>query len=323
MDLKQLKTFILVAETGSLSKASDRLRLAQPSLSRHIRMLEATVGVPLFARTGRGMQLTEGGQLLLRRVTGIVHQLESSLDEVRSAVSAPRGAVAFGMMPTVSYFLAARVIERAAHDLPGVSLRVVEGYAGHLIDWLHRGEIDATLLYGPATDIHARTETLAFEELVLVEPASSPRAAGETVPLKDLGRVALVLPSRPHGLRAVVEQAARKAGTELNIAFEADSFHVLKELVETGLGATILPLSAIERERAAGRLRGTPIRKPKIMREIVLALPPGRSDTRATLAVVALLRHELARMVDNGDWSAVLMGRNTVGKRPALPRTSR
>lgn len=316
MDLKQLKTFILVAETGSLSKASDRLRLAQPSLSRHIRMLEATVGVPLFARTGRGMQLTEGGQLLLRRVTGIVHQLESSLDEVRSAVSAPRGAVAFGMMPTVSYFLAARAIERAARELPGVSLRIVEGYAGHLIDWLHRGETDATLLYGPATDSHARTETLAYEELVLVEPGSSPRAAGELVPFKELGRVDLILPSRVHGLRAVVEQAARKTGTTLTIAFEADSFHVLKELVETGLGATILPLSAIAREVAAGRLRGTPIRKPKVMREIVLALPPGRTDTRATQAVVALLRRELETMVERGEWSAVLTGRKAKARAP-------
>jgi DNA-binding transcriptional LysR family regulator len=315
LDLKHLKTFILVAETGSLSRASDRLRLAQPALSRHIRLLEASVGLPLFHRTGRGMQLTEAGQILLGRISGVVHQLDSALDEVRSATTAPRGPVALGMMPTVSYFLAARLMRRVAQELPEVSLRVVEGYAGHLIDWLHRGEVDATLLYGPASDVHARTTSLAFEELVLVGPATGNTTSLSSVPISALGNVDLVLPSRPHGLRAVIESAARKAGIALSVRFEADSFHVLKELTETGFGCTILPRSAIARELASGRLAATPIRRPKIMREVVLALPPGRSETRATAAVLAVLRREIADMIAAGDWIAVTADHSRIPRR--------
>ena len=342
MDLKQLKTFIRVAETGSLSKASDRLRLAQPALSRHIKMLEQAVGVPLFVRSGRGMLLTDAGQRLLSRVAGLVYQLESSLDEVRSSGAKPSGTVAFGMMPTVSYLLAARLMRRVAEELPAVSLRVVDGYAGHLIDWLQRGEIDATFLYGPASDFHARTTSLAFEELVLVGPTGAfsddvasrlveenatnqypsadsrlrmigtrsraSVARADSISAKMLAGLDLVLPSRPHGLRAVAEAAARKAGVELKVRFEADSFHVLKELVEIGLGLTLLPRSAIHREETDGRLQAICIRNPKIMREIVLALPPSRTDTRATVAVVALVRDEVDRMIVSGEWAAVRAG---------------
>ncbi len=321
MDLKQLKTFIRVAETGSLSKASDRLRTAQPALSRQIKLLEAEIGTPLFIRYGRGMQMTEAGQELLARVTGLVHQLEKSIDDVRSLAAVPRGTVALGMMPTVSYVLAARLARRVAAELPGISLRIVEGYAGHLVDWLHRGDVDATLLYGPSSDLHLRVADLLFEELVLVGPPTSGLDPGVPVPVADLAGLELVLPSATHGLRAVVETAAQKARIDLAIRFEADSFRVLKDLVEAGLGYTVLPTSAIRREASAGLFKTAPLEKPKVTRQVILALPASRTDTRATRAVVDLVVDEIATMVAAGDWTAVpsegLLHRTRGGASPA------
>lgn len=305
MDLKQLKTFIRVAETGSLSKASDRLRTAQPALSRQIKLLEAEIGTPLFIRYGRGMQMTEAGQELLARVSGLVHQLEKSVDDVRSLRTQPSGTVALGMMPTVSYVLAARLARRVATELPGISLRIVEGYAGHLVDWLHRGEVDATFLYGPSSDLHLRVTDLLFEDLVLVGPPACGLGPDKAVPVADLAGLELVLPSRTHGLRAVVETAAQKARIELAVRFEADSFRVLKDLVEAGLGYTVLPMSAIQREARAGLFRTAPLEKPKVTRQVILALPASRTDTRATRAVVDLAIDEIAMLVAKGDWAAV------------------
>ncbi|QCI67180.1 LysR family transcriptional regulator [Phreatobacter stygius] len=314
MDLKQLKTFIRVAETGSLSKASDRLRLAQPALSRQIKLLEAEIGMPLFIRYGRGMQMTEAGQELLARVAGLVHQLETSIDDVRSLRTVPSGTVALGMMPTVSYVLAARLARRVAAELPGISLRIVEGYAGHLVDWLHRGDVDATLLYGPSSDLHLRVTDLLYEELVLVGPSTARLDAEVPMPVAALAGLELVLPSRSHGLRAVVETAAQKARIDLTVRFEADSFRVLKDLVEAGLGYTVLPISAIRREERAGLFKTAPLEKPKVTRQIILALPSSRTDTRATRALVDLVIDEIATLVANGDWVAVpsaeLRGRN-------------
>lgn len=318
MDLKQLKTFIRVAEAGSLSKASDRLRLAQPALSRQVKLLEASVGAALFSRHGRGMDLTEAGRELLARVAGIVHQLETSIDEVRTLKSVPTGAVALGLMPTVSDLLAARIAIRVAAELPSVSLRIVEGYAGNLIDWLHRGELDATLLYGPSSDLHLRVTGLLFEELHLVGPASSGLEARASCNIKSLDKFALVLPSRPHGLRAVVEAAARKARVDLKLKFEADSYRVLKDLVEAGLGYTVLPTSAIRRELAAGTLRSTPFKSPKLQREIILALPSSRTDTRATKAVTEIVLDEIESMIADGTWHVM-----PIPKSPVPPRRPR
>lgn len=294
---------MMVAETGSLSKASDRLRLAQPALSRQIKLLEAEIGVDLFKRSGRGMHITEHGLELLSRVSGLVNQLERSVDDVRSLSSSPAGQVVLGIIPSVSYVLAGRVAIRVAHEFPDVSLRIVEGYAGHLIDWLHRGDVDLALIYGPSSDLHLRVTDVLFEELVLVSPSEAATPDRE-IHVAELGEIRLVLPSRPHGLRMVVEAAAEKARTALQVKYEADSFRVLKELVEAGLGHTILPLSAFYREQQVSRFKISRLVKPRISRQIVLALPSSRSDTRATSAVSRLILDEIKTLVASGEWQA-------------------
>ncbi|MFV0473680.1 MAG: LysR family transcriptional regulator [Pikeienuella sp.] len=304
MDLRQLRTFIMVAETGSLSGASDRLRLAQPALSRRIRMLEEAVGFALFTRSGRGMQLTEHGAALLARVSGLVKQLDDSVADVRSMTSEPTGRVVLGCIPSASHVVAGRVAIRVARELPKVSLRIVEGYAGHLIDWIHRGEVDLALLYGPASDLHLRVSEVMREELALISPAAGPRGP-DAVDVAALGGLHLVLPSRPHGLRMVVEAAAARAGVAIEIRYEADSFRVLKDLVAAGLGCTILPLSAFRREEERGLYHISRLVRPRISRQLVMALPANRSDTGATEAVRRLALDEIAGMVASGEWRRI------------------
>lgn len=304
MDLKQLRTFIMVAESGSLSSASDRLRLAQPALSRQIKLLEDEIGFDLFIRSGRGMQLTEHGGVLLSRVAGLIKQLDDSIQDVRSLLAEPTGNVVLGCIPTASHVVAGRIAVRVAAELPQVSLRIVEGYAGHLIDWLHRGEVDLAVLYGPSSDLHLRISDIMFEELVLVSPAGK-APEGDEVPVAALGDLNLVLPSRPHGLRLLVEAAAAKAATTINVKFQADSFRVLKDIVAAGLGHTILPLSAFYREPQMELYQITRLVSPRISRRLVMALPPNRPDTKATAAVRDLVTDEILRMVKSGEWRTV------------------
>src|SRR6201746_701710 len=153
MDLKQLRTFRAVAELGSLSKAADRLRAAQPSHSRHIKLLEHELRVELFVRNGRGMLLTSAGRMLLDRTTGLVRQIEQVRDDLQSASGKPSGRVILGLVPTVSAVLSGRLARRVLTEFPDVSLRIVESYGGHLVEWLHRGEMDLAIVYGPAVDL--------------------------------------------------------------------------------------------------------------------------------------------------------------------------
>lgn len=302
VDLRQLRTFREIAEAGSLSRAAARLRIAQPALSRQVRLLEAEAGLSLFTRHGRGMDLTEAGRELLARVAGPMRQIEGALAELRALSGAIAGQVALGMMPTVAAVLAGPLARRVAERHPAVSLRVVEGYTGHLIEWVQRGATDATLLYGPASDIHLPARGLFVEALVLAGPPGSGLSPEMPVSLAAAARRPLVAPSRPHGLRTIVEAAAARARLSLNLRHEADSFLVLKDLVACGLGFAILPRSAIRREEQEGRMLVAPLVRPTIRRQVVLAQPPDRAPGRAAQAVLALLAEEIAARAREGDW---------------------
>lgn len=305
MDLRQLRSFREIAEAGSLSRAADRLRIAQPALSRQIRLLEAEAGLALFTRHGRGMALTEAGQELLARVAGPMRQLEGAIADVRALSGAVAGQVALGMMPTVAAVLAGPLSRRVAQRHPEVSLRVVEGYTGHLTEWVQRGATDATLLYGPADNVHLPTRDLFVETLVLAGPPGSGLSPDTPVTLAAAARYPLVAPSRPHGLRAIVDTGAARARVTLTVRHEADSFLVLKDLVECGLGFAILPRSSIRREEAEGRMMIAPLVRPALRRHVVLAMPSDRLPGRATEAVLALLTEEIAARAKAGDWVAM------------------
>jgi DNA-binding transcriptional LysR family regulator len=202
MDIRQLRTFSCVAELGSLSKASDTLRVAQPALSRQIKLLEHELRADLFTRNGRGMVLTDAGRLLLARTAGIVRQIDQVRDEIQSAGGPPSGRVVLGLVPTVSCVISARLARRTVDKYPGISLCIVESYSGHLMEWLHRGEMDLALIYGPSSDLHLTVQSLGRDPIVAVGPRGSGLSQKKQVDIGWLLKQTLVLPSHSHGLRA-------------------------------------------------------------------------------------------------------------------------
>lgn len=302
MDLRQLRTFRSVAELGSLSKASDRLRIAQPALSRQIKLLEHELRIELFTRNGRGMVLTGAGQLLLDRTTGLVRQIEQVRDDLQSVNGTPSGRVVLGLVPTVSCVLSAGFARRIVEKFPEISLRIVESYGGHLVEWLHRGEMDLAIIYGPSVDLHLSVQTLGRDDLVAVGPRGCGLAQKKQVDIGWLSKQKLVLPSHSHGLRALIEKAAARKNLSLNISVEADSFRVLTSFVEEGLGFTVLPPSAVRHEIAQGRLEAAPMAKPTLTRELILAAPADRQPSIATATISALIRKEIQSLVDDGLW---------------------
>lgn len=305
MELKHLENFLKIAELGSMSRAADRLRIPQPALSRQLRNLEIEAGSALFVRHRRGMQLTSAGEELQRRLSGPLRQIFLAFQDVRSISTEASGTMSLGMPPTVSCILASRFAKRVAEQAPNVSLRIVEGYAGHLVDWLQRGELDAAVLYGPASDLHMHVEELLMDQLMLVGPASSDLRPDCPVKVRDLASFPMVLPSHPHGIRVVVENAARRVKADLKIKFEADSFLVLKELAQLGLGYTVLPYTSFSREAEAGLLRHAPLVDPPVMRQLVLGTQINE-ESRARKTVVRLVRDEIKGLVKGGAWPAQL-----------------
>jgi len=306
MDLRQLRTFSCVAELGSLSKASDTLRVAQPALSRQIKLLEHELRAELFTRNGRGMVLTDAGRVLLARTAGIVRQIDQVRDEIQSAGGPPSGRVVLGLVPTVSCVISARLARRTVDRYPGISLCIVESYSGHLMEWLHRGEMDLALIYGPSSDLHMTVQSLGRDTIVAVGPRGSGLAQKKQVDIGWLLRQRLVLPSHSHGLRALIEHAAAKKKLKLDVKLEADSFRVLTSLVEEGLGYTLLPPSSVRNEVSSGRLETAAIAKPAPMRELTLASPIDHPGSTAIALVTELIRDELTACREDGLWDIKL-----------------
>lgn len=302
MDFKRLGYFVQVAELGSVSRTAERLRISQPSLSRQIRLLEEELGVTLFARGRRGMELTDRGEELRDRLSGPLRQIGHVLNELRAQPDETTGTVVFGLTPTTVSLLADPLARAVAAAAPRISLRIVEGYSGHLHDWLQRGELDGAILYGPSTPPGLNATKLLEDELVLVGPAHAALRSDHPVEFSALADLPLILPSHSHGLRMSLEAAAARARCKLKVKAQADSYQLLKELVESGQGYTALPPSGVSREAADGRLTYAPIVNPKATRVLFLAMQPGSQSLRAVLQVEKLVRQQVAVMAADGRW---------------------
>jgi LysR family nitrogen assimilation transcriptional regulator len=301
MDMKRLGYFAQVAELGSLLRTSERMGITQPSLSRQMRLLEEELGVPLFTRGARGMTLTEAGEVLHGRISGPLREIGHALYEVRALPTSTAGNVVLGMPPTMVQLLAGTLARRVATSSPNIALRIVDSYSGHLLEWIKSGELDAAILYGPTpAGLHATR--LVEDELVLVCPPNAPLAHESVVDFKRLADLPLIVPSPAHGLRILIEAAAEQARIRLSVHVQADSFQLMRELVESGLGYTLLPHCAIMREVALGRLTFARVRKPSITRQLYLALQSEAAAPGAVLQVESFVREEIAILIREGRW---------------------
>lgn len=308
MDLRQLKTFVHVAELGSLSKAADRLHVAQPALSRQIRLLEAELNASLFVRHGRGMVLTASGQVLLARATSVLRELEAARADVLAGTLQVTGRVVLGTPPTVGDALSARLVRQFRGQYPDVALRIVPGFSGYLQDWLLRGEIDLAVMYDLQAPRHVKTEPLIREKLFFVGPAQRAATANTITLAKALDRQ-LILPGPQHGLRKLIDQAAQRVNRSPVVHVEADSLQILKDLVAFGLGHTILPLASIHPDIKEGRLTATLISSPQLTRTLVLAEATARQLSRAAQLFRDALVEEVAAMVSAKIWTGTLLYR--------------
>lgn len=311
MELGQLRTLIHVAELGSLSKAADRLHIAQPALSRQIRLLEQELGVPLFDRHGRGMVATDVGQEVLRHALRVMAELE----EIRATVAdedAPlRGHVSIGMPPTVADILSEPMVAAFRDTHPEATLRIVSAYSGYLLDWMHRGEIDAAILYDPKSARTLRVQPLLEEVLFLIGPPGAGLSQDVPVDFADLLGVRLLLPSAGHGLRAILDKCAAERGFALSVPVEADSYATLKALVRAGHGSTILPLAPIHRELAAGDLCAAPLHNPVPMRRLILSTPADQPIPRLARFSGQIIAANVGQMVAQGHWPGRLPDTDT------------
>lgn len=302
MDFKQLQYFKHVAEMGSFSKAAAFLSVAQPALSRQVRNLEKELDVDLLYRNGRGVTTTEAGRILLERANTILEQCKKTILEVTTVGGAVSGKVTLGLTPTVSQVLTRSLIAKLRDKYPLISLEVVEGFSGHVNEWLSAGRLDIGLLNNAPRSKHLAAEVLLVEELFLIGPGDGKAGKTGVATMKQLARKPLILPSQPHGLRELVDHVSIRHGISLKVDYEINALSTIKDLVEDGAGSTMLPYAAVYSEVKQGRMTASRIKGGPFTQTVVLATATQQPLTLAGQKVLECIKQEVRELYASGKW---------------------
>lgn len=283
-DLTIWRSFLAVAELGSLTRAALFLDSNQSLLSRQINALERQCGCRLFTRTGRGVELSEIGARILEQVRGLLQDAEQLQAVIRSDLHQPTGRVTLGLLPSISPALVGKLFSQLRQSHPGVQLKILEGSSGQVEEWLTDARVDLAILYRYA-GVPDQEQKLATVDSYLVGPVNDPLTATGDIAVTLLNGLPFILPSAPNGLRNALDAVARQDKLVVAPVIEADSLQLFKSLAEKERLYSVLPLHVVWQEIEEGRLQAAKIDDARLQRSISMAMSKSKGPARAVQVV--------------------------------------
>lgn len=305
MDARELRYFVQIVESGSLSKASQQLHIAQPALSQQLAKLESEVGKPLLHRSSKGVTPTDNGLALYHHARFMLRQFDQALSIARCETSAVQGMVSVGLPATTVSALGLPLVKRIRERYPSILLNVVEGMSGHIGHLMRLGQLDLAVLFNGDLSQELSIEPLLVEELFVIIPKHSELVAKDrsSVTIAEAAKMPLILPTSSHGLRQRIVAEFENRGLSTNVVAEIDSLALLMNCVYDGIGATIKPMGAVMQEGTRGRnwrcLRFSDAKFRR--RNFLYSLPPERLTTAAAV-VAAELKEAAGELVGDKNW---------------------
>lgn len=241
MTPRQLKYFIEIARSGSITTAAATLHIAQPALSHHIGAMEEELGVSLLQRHARGVRLTVEGQRLFDRAASILRQMERLREDVRGAPSELHGVVRACIVGSVAPVLAVPLYRLVQERAPDVQLHLTTAMSREAQALVEARRVDLALL--PTASEMSRLESVpAYEEdfCLFGTRALMGDATGD-MPFREIGSRVLVEPDREHDLRKLIERAAVAQDCPLNVRYEVNNAELLRSVVYGGLALAVMP----------------------------------------------------------------------------------
>lgn len=287
MEIQQLRYVCAVVETGSFSRAAERCQVAQPSLSQQVLKLEEDLGSKLFDRMGRSVRLTDAGRAFLPHARAVLSQVEAARSSVVEAGSSVRGRVSLGVIPTIAPYWMPRFTTYFAKQYPEARLRILEDTTPVLLEGLRDLTIDFAILALPLRHKDLEIFPLRSEPIFAVLPKNHHYAAARSLSLKDLRGQPFVMLRDGHCFRDLSLEACSRARVTPNIAFESGQFRSLLGMVAAGVGVSLVPEMAIDRNAGCRYVR---ISDARATRTIVAAVRRGRSLNRLQQAVLSKLK---------------------------------
>jgi len=290
MNLTQLRYFVRVAEMGSFSKAAIELDVAQPALSRQVRLLETDLRVTLLQRTGRGVLLTEAGKRLYDHAVSILQLVAHAREDISANRGEATGRIVIGLPPSMGRMLTLPLVDAFKQHLPRARLAIVEGLSAHIVEWISTGRVDLGLIHNPDANPAIETIHVLDEPLCLVSASKGAARKAAPLPFPELVKLPLVLPEPSHAIRKLLETQAALAGLKLNIAYEVSSVSAILELVRSGHGHAVLAPSAIAASGQAAAFRMRPLAESVLRSTLCMAVSAHKPATPLLKQATRLLR---------------------------------
>lgn len=267
MDIRRLNAFVKIVDIGSITRAAAILHIAQPALSQQMVALETHFGKPLLLRSKRGVVPTEAGKILYRHCQLMLKQLDQTELEIASASEAISGSVCVGLAPLgLGSLLAAQLIGVIHEDYPGITLYINENVGGGpLSELVMTGKMDVALLFDPGNLPSLSFTRICTEELHFVTANPALVDDRDALTLAEAIAQPLMLPSKVHTIRQVIDTSLARAGLSKRAIAETESISILSNAIGEGICATILPQSAAKAvQRRIPEARSIRIHKPNM-----------------------------------------------------------
>jgi len=281
LSLNQLRAFYYTANSGSITRAADRLFITQPAVSLQIKALETQCGVLLFHRTKKTLQLTESGKRLYQvaiKIFSLVGEAERILSEESKFISDP---LRIGSTKTlVRHFLAA-YISRFRKAFPKIQIQVDEGSSEEMLKSLLDNRNDLAIV--GRLPYHEQLKAVPFiqDELVLLAAPGHPLCSKENVSIEDLKGENLILREKGSGTRRVIDRVFEEKNFFYSAFIETSNVDFLKEMVRTGNGVTMLARMGADRDLASGNLIALPLREGPFILDIDIVINRERTLSHA------------------------------------------
>jgi DNA-binding transcriptional LysR family regulator len=300
MTLQQLTYFLAAARHGTFSAAAAELHMAQPSLSEQVRRLEAELGVPLFARAGRGLELTEAGRLLRPQAERTLAAAQEAAESVQEVKELRGGTATFGTFGNAPYYLLADLVEDFRKRHPNVRVRLVGQNSSEVADAVREGRVEGGLIVLPIDDQGLDVRTAVHDELLYL--SADPERVREPMTIERFAEAPLILYDARFGwadpTRRQLLERAQRAGLTIEPDIEVEYMEAALDLASRGLGDTIAARN-IARHRSHARKLHSASFDPPIFDTFAFITRRDAHLSPATRAFMQLADRRLKRVVKN------------------------
>jgi DNA-binding transcriptional LysR family regulator len=267
MDVRQLEMFRAVAEEGTFTRAAQRLHVSQSAVSRQVKLLEDELGGLLLHRGGNGVSLTASGELVLKAANRVQRDLQDVVWQLSEHQKLQRGLLRLGGGMTVCLYILPRLLKKFRSRFKQVELHVASGTSETILRLIRNHQVDLGLLTLPVVATDLEVLPVLKEEMVVVTAARHPLTRARTVEPRQLGRFPLILFESGSNTRKVVDQFFLEAEIPAQVAMETENVEIIKAMVASGLGVSVIPYAAIAKDFRSGRFAWARVRGRRLYRE--------------------------------------------------------